>query len=58
MCLIRELFAQSLVSFCCRKLNCKGDGGIVALRELNPYIADITSFVFIYATMCFFSIGE
>ena len=28
------------------------------LRELNPYIADITSIVFINATMCYFSIGE
>ena len=58
MCLIRELFAQSLVSFCCRKLNYKGDGGIVMLRELNPYIADITSIVFIIATIGYFSIGE
>ena len=28
------------------------------LRELNPYIADITSIVFIIATIVFFSIGE
>ena len=27
-------------------------------RELNPYIADITSIVFINATMFYFSIGE
>lgn len=28
------------------------------LRELNPYIADITSIVFIIATIDYFSIGE
>ena len=28
------------------------------MRELNPYIADITSIVFIIATIGYFSIGE